>query len=196
MSDEETRLVSPEFTVVWPHLFKPYHYKGSTDQAKFSAEMMFDEDAVDMQPLIDAATAAAKAKWPNRPLKGLKLPFKKGDTIADEAAAKGKKAEHYRGHVVVRAKSTYQPVICDANYGEILDERRVFPGCKGVAELTFVAYENAAAGDGVTCYLNAYMHIGEGPRIGGRDASKIFGSVDTSNFDPEEPAGEDAENLW
>ncbi len=199
MSEQENgnaqRIISPEFTIVWPHLFKPYHYQNKQDQAKFSVEMMFDQTEVDTQAMVDAAREAAKKKWPNRAMKGLFFPFKDGNKIADAAKEKGKNHDYYRGYLVIRAKSTYQPVICDADYNNIIDERRIFSGCKGVAELTFAAYENAAAGDGVTCYLNAYMHTAEGERIGGRSASRIFGGVQQSNEDPEQEDDDD-EIAW
>ncbi len=187
------RIVTPEFTVVWPHLFEPYDYKGRADQAKYSAEMMFD-DPDDIAELIDTAKEVAKKEWPDTKMKKVNFPFKRGDDIitASEKKGKGKNLGYYKDKIVLRGRSTYQPVICDSDHKDVIDSRKIYAGCVGMAELTFVPYENELVGKGVTCYLNAYMHVAEGQRIGGRDTRKIFGTVSgRSDVDPEE--GDDDE---
>lgn len=199
----QRKLLTPEFVVVWPHLFKPHSFKkNDSDNARYSAELLFDKET-DIDEIKDAIKEVAHLKWGKRKLSDLQLPLKDGDKLADEALKRNKKRDYLRGNWLLRTKSVYAPVVCDTSHDDILDERTIFSGCFGIAEINLVPYESAAAniGDGITAYINAYMHIRPGKRIGGRDASSIFGQarlgdVDPDDYEYDEDETEDADAPW
>lgn len=181
---EVKRIVTEEFTAVWTHLFKPHAFKGDTDKARYSVEMLFDPDDVD--EMVEAAKEVARLNFPDEPLKDIKFPFKKGDALAEKAKKKERDGEYYRGKIMVRAHSKEPPAICDLQYNYIIDPNKVHAGCKGRAEITFAPYENDLTGKGITVYLNSYQHTAAGERIGGRDMKKIFGSYRAETDDDPE----------
>lgn len=195
MTEVNRRTITPEFTVVWPHLFTPYKHPKDKGEPKYSCEMLFDKEEADLAAMKQIIKDLIGQEFPGLSVKDVVIPIKDGDVIAarmeKRASAKGKSAnvDHYRNKFVLRAKSTYTIPVCDASCEEILDARRIFAGCIGRAEITFGHYENELDDEttyGVTAYLNAYQHIAEGNRIGGRDVKRIFGSVSgQSNEDPE-----------
>ena len=194
MTEINKRIITPEFTVIWPHLFEPWKHEKDNGKPKYSCEMLFDEDA-DLSGMKQILKDIAQSEFPGMSMKDIVFPFKSGDQIAarmeKRAAAKGKTAnvDHLRGKIWLRAKSPFAPAICDASLKEILDTRRIYAGCIGRAEVSFAHYENELQGEttyGVTAYLGAYQHLEEGERIGGRDVKRIFGSVSgQSSEDPE-----------
>lgn len=182
------KFITPVFTVVWPHLFEKYDYAGKEENAKYSCEMMFSPDAI--KEMVECAKKVARAEWPEREFSQLRFPFRKGDEMADKAAQKGKNHDYYRGKIVMRAKTSHPIQIvektADGEFKDVIDPKRIFAGCKGVAEITFAAYENPSQGDGINVYLNMYCHVGEGDRIGRRDPRAVFADVTggVSEVDP------------
>ncbi len=168
-----------EFRILYPNLFEARAFiKDGKPQGepKFGVVMLFPPDGI--EDLKAAAKAVAHAKWPGRDLKELSFPFKSGDAQAAKREAAGKDGSFYKGVVVVKASSKFQPGVADENKKEILDPKRVYSGAYGYAELNFVAGNGVAGGkDYVTAYVNHLMVSRNGDRIATRTAEDVFSGI-------------------
>lgn len=172
-----TRVITPKFRVSFPSVFKPTSF--NNQPAKFSVQMLFDKK-VDLSPLKKAAAAAVKAKYGDKPPKGLHSPFKDGNE---------KELEGYENTIVVTASSKFKPGLIDANKNEILAESDFYPGCYARAEIKATVYEvkgenGAVLKKGVSFQLNNIQKLGEGENLGGRkSAEDVFDSVSDGSSD-------------
>jgi len=169
-----------EFRILYPNLFEARAFiKDGKPQGepKFGLVMLFPPDGI--EDLKAAAKTVAHAKWPGRDLKELSFPFKSGDAQAAKREAAGKDGSFYKGVVVVKASSKFQPGVADGNKKEILDPKRVYSGAYGYAELNFVAGNGVAGGrDYVTAYVNHLMVSRKGDRIATRTAEDVFSGIE------------------
>ena len=172
----------------FPNLFEARAFgpKGKeSGQPKFSANLNFKADSVDLKGLKSLAVKVARARWPDRKLSELKFPFSDGDKLADKAKAKKKDGEFQRGLVVVAGRSKYEPRLAVFENGKIVDlegaaraaaKGKFYPGVEVLATLCLVAYDGVGANpDGVTAYLNLVLSTNKGTRIaGGASAAETF----------------------
>ncbi len=222
MSDTEKKasvynLTTP-VVMSYPQLLeaKPFMRKGKpVGDPKFNATFQFLLDSADLKAMKALCARVAKEKWPGRDLKTLAFPFQNGDNIADTAKAttdkKGnpkpsKDREFYRGHVVLKASSKYEPRLSGVENGIAVDYEgaslkaaagKFYPGVQVLAQFNFVPYEGIdEKPDGVTAYLNMVFTTNKGVRMrSGQSAAEVFkgyvGSV--SAEDPTGGAQEDDE---
>lgn len=121
---DQQRILTPEFRVSYPHMFKPSSIKGSAP--KYSVTMLFPKngDLKALQAAIRAAKIAQfgpnKDQWPD-----IESPVTDGDNpkFADK--------EGYKGHWAIKAISSedQKPGLVDQNVQPILEQSKFYPGC-------------------------------------------------------------------
>lgn len=170
---------------------KPVGKKGKAKgEPKYSGTFLFKPDGADLAGLKAKAAAVAKARWPGRNLSELKFPFTAGQKRADKAKAGGKDGAFFVGHVVLDARSKYQPQLAVRNSDGTIRElagnqiavegkAKFYGGCMVAASITFAAYEGQEEDgvgnpDGVNAYLDAVVWLGDGERIGGGNPVETF----------------------
>jgi hypothetical protein len=206
-----------------PHLVDPVQFKrnGKTSgEPKYKAAFVIPKDSEELKSMRALAITVAKAKWPTRDLKAeyaagtFKLPFAKGDDLAEARKAKSGKddGDWQRGCIVINAASKYRPALSILENGRVIDleddtmfakyKAKFFFGAEVVPEFNFVAYEGGNGPDGVTAYVNAILATGKGKRIagGGAPAAERFRGYIGTHKD-EDPTGgadlsEDTDGNW
>ena len=156
-------LMTPEFRVSFPAVFKPKRQKGdATSEPKYGLTMLFPKGA-DLSKLKAAAQEAVKEKWGDKPPKNLRSPFR------DQGE---KEYEGYEeGAVFVSASSKQKPGLVDRQRQDIIDETEFYPGCYARATLRAFAYDNNG-NKGVAFCLNNIQKLRDGNPLDGRTRAK------------------------
>ncbi len=174
------RLITPEFRVSFPHIFKPSAIK-PTDKPKYSITMLFPKNSdlmgtdVGGEPrslkevMRDAKIAqfGPKENWP----KNLESPVVDGD---DEKHA-GK--EGYKGHWVLKAVSNedQKPGVVDAEGVPVTEASVLYPGCYARAYIYAYIWEYMGK-QGVGFILDHVQKLREGKSFGGKKPiEQVFG---------------------
>jgi hypothetical protein len=180
MSD--TAVTTPRARLAFPALFEP---RGFNDQPKkYSAVLIFDKAAqatAEFQNMKKAATAAAKAKFGDKPPKSMKNPFR-------DAGEKDDLPGFEEGSVFITISSKRQPKIVDrrkvdGKFPLITDEDRLYPGCFVRASVNAFGYDNSG-NRGVSFGLNNMQFLDDGERIatgGGGNPESDFDDADGEN---------------
>lgn len=115
-------LLTPEFRVSFPRVFKP------SEDGKYGLSMIFDSD-VDFSVLEKLIDGKIKEVWPKgKPKKEFLYP------ILDGAESD---REEYQGKFYINGKcGQYKPGLVDSNLEEIIDEAEFYPGCWARAVIT------------------------------------------------------------
>jgi len=177
-SAEARRVMTPECTLSYPHIFKPAPgpksgQEGAGEDLKYSGAFVFDPGA-DLSALKTAAVYAAKEKWGSAVeemmrMDDLKFPFRK------DAERKGYKA----GSVFLNARTNRKPGVV-SRYADpateraaiITDESEIYPGVRVRASLTAFAYDRKG-NKGVSFALNNIQKMGDGERLDNRVAAEV-----------------------
>lgn len=136
----DTNILTPEFRVSYPALFKPKAGPGG-GKPKYSLVMIFDSTA-DLAKLKRAANEVAIAKWGAERLQdkafaaSLRSPFRKGDEGSYIA-----KDGFGPGVIFINAKSDNQPELLDQGKKPITSERDLYGGCYARAVVACFAYD-------------------------------------------------------
>ena len=131
MVDNPCKVLTPEFRVSFPNVFKPKSsFEGQPE--KYNCVMLFDK-ATDISALKKAAKLAIAKKWGDKVPKGLHNPFKDGDE---------KDYDGYEGCIYVNASSIQKPGLVDANVEPIISQGDFFAGCYARATVVAYAFEN------------------------------------------------------
>jgi hypothetical protein len=196
------RLLTPEFRVSHPHIFKPSQMiDPRTKQPKgplsYSIEMLFDKKTTDLSVIQAPVKAAAIGQWGSKENwpKGMMLPIRDGDK--PYGTKKEIKKEH-KGMWVVRASTNAEyskPHVVGRDPKVALEsEAEFYPGCYARASLKSHAYE-VGVNSGVKFILDGVQFIRDGEAFGGkRPADQVFGTIAGDDGDPEmgmEVDGED-----
>lgn len=191
--------------MAFPNLFEAKRVKvqgKETGEPKFSANFVFPAASEDLKGMKQLAAKLARAKWPDKQFSELHFPFNSGDKLADKRKEKAGKedGDYMRGHVVINAKSKYEPRLSYIEKGRIIDlendvakiaaKGKFYSGVQVLAQLNFVPYQASEQNIGITAYLNMVVSTCKGDRLsGGQAASETFkgyvGSV--SAEDPTTP---------
>lgn len=176
---EACRILTPEFRVSYPHVFKPQGMQNKKDSAKkYSITMLFPKD-VDLALLKKAMTNAKvqkygdKANWP----KNLESPVSDGDN------PKNADKEGYAGHWAIKASSSedQKPGVVDQNVEPIIDQSAFYPGCYARASLLAYIWDNEF-GCGVGFILDHVQKLRDGKSFGGKPpADQVFTPVGTGS---------------
>lgn len=153
-------IITPEFRVSYPYVFKPNKPMQAGSEAKYSISMLFDNDA-DLALLKQAAKEAVAEKWGANPPKNLRSPFR------DQGEKDG--AGYVEGNIFITASSKTKPGLIDANNADIIDESDFYPGCYARATVRAYAYDQNG-NRGVSFGLQNVQKLREGEPLGGTRA--------------------------
>lgn len=194
------RIVTPEFRVSFPHVFKAQAMPGTNNPPKYSVTMLFDkkQDLAIIKNAINAAKVEKfgtdKAKWP----KVIKNPVADGDGEAGIQKKTGERMAGYDNTWVVKASTNEnsKPGIVDRDGQEIMRESDFYAGCYARAYVLAYVWEfpKGSGKFGVGFILDHLQKLRDGKAFGGKKpVSEVFGalaSVDDSEefFDDNEIA--------
>lgn len=176
-----TNLMTPEFRVSWPKLFKPEaDEKGKlwySVQALFPPGENLEKMKAAAQEALVKKFGADKEKWPAN----LINPFKKQSTKRKNK--EGKMVDnpgHIDGALYLTLKSSQKPGVVDMNVQEIINEQDFYAGCYARATVQVSAYDNKSKG--VTFYLQNIQKTKEGEPLSGRaKAETEFAPIEGAN---------------
>lgn len=163
-------IMTPEFRVSFPYVFRPQKAMEAGKDPKFSLVMLFPPGA-DLTALKNAALAAItekwgadKTKWPK-----LRLPFRDQGEKTQEG--------YVKGAVFITATSKQKPGLVDQGVQPIIDETQFYAGCYAKATLRAFTYENTG-NKGVSFGLQNVQKTRDGESLSGRvNAEKEFAPI-------------------
>lgn len=177
---EAARIITPEFRVSYPHLFKPNAPK-PTDKPKYSVTMLFPKDS-DLAPIKEAirnakiAAYGSKDNWPEK----LESPVNDGDD-PKYADKKG-----YKGHWVIKASTNEDQrpgVVDETGKNPITEQSKLYPGCYARACVYATKWEYMKK-EGIMFILDHVQKMRDGEAFGGKKpADQVFGSVAADDDD-------------
>lgn len=190
---DDCRIITPEFRVSFPHVFKAQAMPGTNNAPKFSVTMLFDkkQDLTAVKKAIRAAKiekfGADEKKWP----KVIKSPVQDGDGEAGMSKKKGEPMEGYAGHWVIKASTNenQRPGIVDRNGEEILKESDFYAGCYARAYIYAYVWEfpKGSGKYGVGFILDHLQKLKDGKAFSGKKpVSEVFGAVAGDDFADDE----------
>lgn len=165
--DFETTIITPIFRLSYPHLFEKHHNE-MAKRDQYDLVMLFDKkDKASLKPMMDLMTAVAKFRF-GANTKGLKNPFKDGDTATNQAGELiSDKNPSYVGQMVLSSWSKNQPGVVSSKNQIILDHDEVYGGCYCKAQLNCYAFETAG-NRGISFGLLHVQKIKDGEPFGMR----------------------------
>jgi len=155
-----TTVVTPEFRASFPAVFAPRAID-PTQEAKYSIVMLFPK-ATNINALKLLVKEALIAKWggdQTKYPKGLRLPFRDGDTMDKEET---------KGMVVCSATSKQKPGVVDQKVQPILEPSEFYGGCWARATVTAFAYDKAG-NKGVALGLRNVQKVKDDTPFSGRN---------------------------
>ena len=200
ISKDQLKVVTTEFRVSHPHLFKATAMKEGQPK-KYTIEMLFDKKTTDLshlqKPVRLALTekfGANKDNWPSP----MRVPYADGDVAKLNKKTKKKevKPEH-KGMWVVKAGTLEQygkPSVVGRDPSiKIEDESEIYPGCYARAALKASAYDTGE-NQGCTFILDHVQKTRDGVSLGSKKAAnEVFGiiegdagEIETESFEAEE----------
>lgn len=167
LPSKETQIITPVFRLSFPHVWEK-HRNEMAKRDQYDIVMLFDKKAVgELQAMYDLMKKVANHRF-GVGAKGLKNPFKDGDTSVNTAQELIKeKNPSYAGQMVLSSWSKNQPGIINAKNQIILDHDEIYGGCYARAQLNCYAYE-AAGNRGVSFGLLHIQKIKDGDPFGVR----------------------------
>lgn len=187
-SIEAKKVLTPEFRVSYPAVFKPKAFEGQ--EAKYSVVMLFDKKT-DITTLKKAAHAAKIEKWgPNKEKwpKNLRSPFRDG---ADREGTDG----YGEGVIFISASSKTPVGLVDNKLGAILNEQDFYAGCYARAQIVAYAYDTHG-NRGVAFGLQNLQKLRDGKSFSGKQkAEDVFDAVEDGSDDEgnyEDDSGDEA----
>jgi hypothetical protein len=158
----ETKIVTPEFTASYLHVFEKQQFEGQTeDEARYSVQMVFPEGA-DLTAMKDAANAAVidkfgadKKKWPKK----MQVPFRDGNEEKDGEGI-------YKDATYLNCRSKRQPGIVDETVQPVLNREDFYSGCIARAQVQAFAYSHSG-NHGVAFSLLNIQKVKDGDPLGG-----------------------------
>lgn len=202
----EKNLMTPEFRVSYPYVFRPQQPMAGSDpnaKPKFSVTMLFPKGA-DLSVFKKAAEAAVMEKWgaqindqtlidPKNPAlgtRGKQFLSKLRSPFRDQGE---KESEGYvPGAVFMTATSKQKPGLVDGSNNDIINETDFYAGCYARATLRVFTYD-AKGNKGVAFGLQNIQKLRDGESLSGRmKAQDEFEPV----ADADVSAGGDASSLF
>ncbi len=165
--DNKVKFTSPLGMFSFPYLAAPDSGRPESDN-KHKVDLLIKKEVfkTEGKPMVEAVLQVAREYFgkPKIQLKDFKNPFQDMDTIDGVD-------ERLKGHVRVRAKSEYQPLIVGADKQELsADEIKKIKG-GDFGRIVGVAYPYSQQGGGVTIGLNLVQFARPGEALGqGRKA--------------------------
>ena len=197
-NDENCRIVTPEFRVSYPHVWKAQAMPGTNNAPKFSVTMLFPKDS-DLTVIKDAIKCAKvakfgadKTKWP----KTLASPVQDGDGDAAIVKKTGERKEGYEGHWVVKASTNadQQPGVVGKDGQAIMNQTDFYAGCYARAAVLAYVWEfpKDSGKYGVGFILDHIQKLRDGKSFSGKKpVEQVFGPVSGHGNDNSESFDED-----
>lgn len=160
---DQQRILTPEFRVSFPHMFKPSSIRGSAP--KYSVTMLFAKNS-DIKPLQAAIRAAKVAQFgPNKD----QWPEDIESCVVDGDNPKFANREGYKGHWAIKAQSNedQKPGLVDQNVQPILEQSKFYPGCHARAYVFARVWEFGGK-YGVHFILDHVQKTRDGKSFGGK----------------------------
>lgn len=184
---DKCRVLTPEFRVSYPHVFKPSVMKGTNNAPKYSITMLFSKDSnldIIKNAIRDAKIArfgADKNSWP----KTIRSPVEDGDSAKSDGSERG---EGYEGHWAIKASTNedQRPGVVDENVQPILDQSKFYPGCYARAYVYAYVWEfpKGSGKFGVGFILDHVQKLRDGKSFGGKKpADQVFSPVNAGGAD-------------
>lgn len=198
---EGVKARTPTFRASFMNIFTPKAFEEGADE-KYSVQMLFDKEGVDLTPLKKKMKEAAikafgkdEKKWP----KNFSWPFNDGDDTPEDWD--DSKKEIYAGHLYCSADSKNPPGIYDQKK-EDMDEtqkREIYSGCYCQASLYMVPYQDVGGRgnkgrSGIKLYLQGIQLVKKGEplgNVGSRDDFEVIENEDgdTDSADEDDDGG-------
>lgn len=186
--------------ICYPHLYERHAPPGTTN-AKYGAEFLLhpEKNQVELARIHQAFQQVVKEAGKGDKLQYIKSPVKDGDTLNQEAAAKGRNTRpELAGMKVIRASDVnYQPAVVDRNLQPIPEAQSgmLFGGCV-VNAFIDVYWSNNQANPG--CYLGLRgVQLVDNVNVeklggGALDAEQMFSKVEGAPeaLVPDPPVGD------
>ncbi len=157
---------------------------------KYSASLLIPKEDVKTLTAIDNAIQAAikkgleLGKFQKVHVKGLRLPLRDGDAEIEQ----GKKDKNYAGFFFLNASSKNQPGLVDEGRKPFMDEKDMYSGAWGHADIQFFPY-NTAGNRGIGVGLGNLMKTRNDERLDGRlSADQAFSEIPVVEMDESEEA--------
>ncbi len=165
--DFTTTIITPVFRLSYPHLFEKHHNE-MAKRDQYDLVMLFDKkDKAALKPMYDLMAQVARFRF-GANTKGLKNPFKDGDTSTNQAGELvSDKNPSYVGQMVLSSWSKNQPGVVSNKNQIILDHDEIYGGCYCKAQLNCYAYETAG-NRGISFGLLHVQKIKDGDPFGSR----------------------------
>lgn len=196
------RIITPEFRVSYPHVFKAQAPK-SNDTPKFSITMMFPKNKELIGQAPDGSPRSikevlrnakinefgAKENWPEE----LQSPVNDGDD------KKFKDKKGYAKHWIIKATSSedQRPTVVGPSaddYGKLIELTKpadLYPGCYARAFIFSYVWEYMGK-EGVGFILDHVQKLRDGEPLGGkRDVNEVFSPVESPDEDESDDDDED-----
>lgn len=160
MANEGVTLLTPEFRVAFPKVFKPERNE-LNGKDEFSIVALFPKDAD-----LSALKAAIKQAAVN--LFGAKLPANLRSPIRDGEEKRkddGSIPNGYEDAVFVTMRCQKRPGVVDQAVQDIIDESEFYGGCYARANVHVKAYDQKG-NKGVAVYLNHVQKVRDGEAFG------------------------------
>ncbi len=187
---EKCRILTPEFRVSYPHVFKPQQIK-PTDKPKYSVTGLFSKKsdlAVIKQAIKQAkinAFGEDKKKWPE----DLESPVTDGDSV------KNADKEGYKGHWAIKFScgEDTKPGVVDERNVLVSDPSKFYPGCYAHAWVFAYVWEYMGK-QGVGFILDHVQKTKDGDSFGGRKPiDQAFSPLVGDDDETEESEDDDAD---
>jgi hypothetical protein len=229
MSDDRKGIVRIGFEdpiqVVFPQLHEPKRVKNrngeETGEPKYSITFLIPATHPDLKVLATTVAKVFRAKFPDAKLpsnlsgfwakdREYAWPFTKGEDEIERLKKKAEKAgktprdnEFYKGMILVKARSNYQPSVLDVRPATPVEIKEpdgikslIYSGAYVASELNANAYQGTRDDDkdGANFYLNAVAFVKSGDRLTGVNHAETFRAVKGKSTD-EDPTGGAEEEI-
>jgi hypothetical protein len=153
------RIITPLGRFSYPSVFERAKSLDETKEGKFEVTLLIPKKT-DISPLLAAVERVGKeafgAKWKGQD-KQTHPTIRDGDDKDDPI---------YKGHWVIRAKTTKRPGVVGPDRKPIEDKDEIYGGCWGRLSVIFGSY-NSLGNTGVTAYLNNVQKVRDDEPFGG-----------------------------
>ena len=166
--DFDTKILTPVFRLSYPHVFEKHH----NDLAKrdqYDLVMLFDKKTAkaDLKGMYELMQKVATVAFGANP-KGLKNPFKDGDTATNQAGELIKERNpSCEGQYVLSVWAKQKPGVVNGKNEIVLDQDEVYGGCYCRAQVNCYAYSQGG-NCGVSFGLLHVQKVKDGDPFGNR----------------------------
>jgi len=171
-------MMTPEFRVSFPYVFRPNKPMNDGDTPKYSVTMLFPagEKLIELKKQVNALLVekfGPKEKWP----KNLRLPFRdqaekvrkddKGAVVTDDKGEPVLQDGCTAGALFITATSKNRPGLVDESVNDVIDEANFYAGCYARATVRPFYYKKRG-NEGVAFGLQNIQKLRDGDPLGGR----------------------------